>query len=80
MLSEGKPNVDNITSILQKATSHGSDGAKYLFLMIKVLTKEGFSTKEVIPTFKNLFEHKKLANCMSSILIIGYPPYYWSFT
>jgi hypothetical protein len=67
--------MEEINCILQKTTTHGSDVAKYLLLMLKVLFKDGFSMDEVFPIFKDLFDHHQLSNCKRGIMNVEGSPY-----
>jgi hypothetical protein len=52
---------------LHEANAHGSDGAKYFLMMIRALSRGGFSPNEVFPVFEDLFERRQLTNCKKAI-------------
>jgi len=54
LLQRGRPNMEEIKHILQKAATHGSDGANFFLHMLKVLAKDGFSMDDIFPIFKDL--------------------------
>ena len=68
--------MKEIKHILQKAATHGFDRAKYFLLMLKVLTKDGFSKDEIFPVFKDLFDRQQLAHCKRAIMNVEGPPSY----
>jgi hypothetical protein len=82
MLQGDRPDLEEIKLILREATTHGSNGAKYFELMLKVLAKDGFSMDEVLPVFRDFFNRKQLAECGRAIMNTEGPPsfsgYYWS--
>ena len=81
MLQGDRPDLEEIKLILREAVTHGSDGAKYFELMLKVLAKDGFSMDEVLRVFRDLFNRKQLAECGRAIMNAEDPPsfsgYYW---
>ena len=62
-----------------EAASHGSDGAKYFELMLKILASDGFSMKEVFLVFKDIFDRKQLANCGRALMNVDGIPFFWGF-
>lgn len=55
MLHQVHANLEEIKLILAKAIKHGSDGAMYFNLMLRILANEGFSENEVLSSFQSLF-------------------------
>lgn len=80
LLNMKDPDLVAIKSVLQSASSQGSDAATYFLLMLKVLDKEDFSLDEALTTFKDLFRRQQLSNCRRAILTGGHPAYYWCFS
>lgn len=71
MLQWDNPNLEDIKLTLREAATHRSDSARYFDLILKVLAEEGFSMDEVLPVFRDLFEHKQLAECGRALANIG---------
>jgi len=79
MLQGDRPDLEEIKLILKEATSHGSDGAKYFELMLKVLAKGGFLMDEVLLVFSDLFNRKQLVECERAIMNVEGPSSFWGY-
>lgn len=71
MLQRDNLDLEVIKLILREIAAHRSDSARYFDLILKVLAEEGFSMDEALPVFRDLFEHKQLAECGRALANIG---------
>ena len=71
--------MEEIKLILKEPASHGSDRAKYFELMLKVLTRGGFSMEEILPVFKDLFDRKQLAEYGRTLMNFDDITFFWVF-
>jgi len=76
MLQGDHPDLEEIKLILRATAAHGSDGAKYFELMLKLLASGGFSTKEIFHVFKDLFDRKRLADYGRALMNVDGIPFF----
>jgi len=79
MLQGDRPDLEEIRFVFREASSHGSDGAKYFELMLKILGSDGFSMEEVFPVFKDLFNRKQLVDSGRDLMNVNDIPFFWGF-
>ena len=62
LLLQPQPDLETIRNILAKAVKCGSDGAKYLKIILDVLATRGLFEVRIFSAFSNLLFHKQLSN------------------
>jgi len=77
LLHSKRHDLDEMKSILHNVVARGYDGAKYFNLILKVLTKDGFSRAEVLPLFQDLFTRQRLTYCRWAIMNVDDRPSFW---
>jgi len=67
LLLKLQPDLEAVRDIQAKAAKHESDVAKYLEIMLEVLSIEGFLKDRVFSAFSDIFLRQQLANCRHNI-------------
>jgi len=66
--------LEEVRRVLDVATCHGSNGAKYFLMILDVQAEGGFSVGSVFSVFIDLFVDRQLTRCRRSLMNLKVHP------